>query len=55
MTFDTEDHKQIVAELVNRASFPGHLLEQAIELKKAVAEGEVAGKATPKLSGKRAR
>lgn len=36
MTFDKPEHQQIVAQLINQASFPGHLLELAAELKRAV-------------------
>lgn len=53
MTFDNEEHKIIIAELVKRANFPGHLLEQALELKKAVDEGKVVEPA--KQGGKRVR
>lgn len=49
MTFDKQEHKDAIAALLNQASFPGHLLEQAIELKKAVADGVVM-KVTPPLA-----
>lgn len=41
MTFDSEDHKTIIVELVKRAQFPGHLLDIAVELRDAVVSGDV--------------
>lgn len=55
MTFDSEDHKIIITELLKRANFPGHLLDQAIELREAVANGAVVAPSKPKPASKRAR
>lgn len=41
MTFDKQEHKDLVAALIEQANFPGKLIEIAAELKKAVAEGIV--------------
>ena len=41
MQFDKPEHKQIVAELIRNANFPGAIVEMAVELKKAVETGTV--------------
>lgn len=42
MTFDKPEHKEIAQQLVARATYPGHLLELALEFKKAVDAAEIA-------------
>lgn len=41
MTFDKQEHKDICLQCINQTSFPGHLLDIAYELKKAVESAEV--------------
>lgn len=41
MTFDKQEHKDAILALLNQATFPGHLLDQAMELREAVATGVV--------------
>jgi hypothetical protein len=36
MTFDNQEHKQIVQQLINQAQFRGEHCEQALALKRAV-------------------
>lgn len=42
MTFDKPEHKEIVKQLLEQANYPGKLVELAVEVKKAVAEANVA-------------
>lgn len=41
MTFDCEEHKNIIMSMINQATFPGNLIEVACALKKAVQDGSV--------------
>lgn len=41
MIFDKQEHKDALIALLNQATFPGHLLELALELKQTVAAGQV--------------
>jgi len=41
MTFDKQEHKDAVLALLQNASFPGHLVDQFVELRDAVANGVV--------------
>ena len=41
MQFDKQEHKDIVAALIEQANFPGKILELAIELKRAVATSQI--------------
>jgi len=36
VTFDKPEHKEIIKQLIQQASFPGHLLELAAEVKQSV-------------------
>lgn len=41
MTFDCEEHKNIIMSMINQATFPGNMIETACSLKKAVQESSV--------------
>lgn len=49
MTFDSQDHKDAIIAILNNATFPGNLLELAMELKQAVTAGVVM-KVTPPMA-----
>ncbi|MEZ2417658.1 hypothetical protein [Luteibacter sp. RCC_6_2] len=50
MTFDKPEHQDIVAQLIQHASFPGHVIELAVELKAAVTNANISG--STDLSGR---
>lgn len=41
MKFDKQEHKDLVIQLLQQATYPGALVELAAELKAAAAAGEV--------------
>jgi hypothetical protein len=41
MTFDNEEHKQVVLNLINQATFKGEFLEKVVELKAAIEQAEI--------------
>jgi hypothetical protein len=41
MTLDKEEHKQFLLELFKQAQFPGHILELAYDVKKAITEATI--------------
>lgn len=41
MTFDKPEHQKLVAELLNSANYPGHLVELVVEVKKAVQQASI--------------
>lgn len=44
MTLDTEEHRAILLELINKSSFAGSGIEKIMELKSAVKEATVVAK-----------
>lgn len=42
MTIDKPEHQKLLLELINAATYPGHIIELACELRRAVLEAEVA-------------
>lgn len=51
MVFDKEEHKQIVIALIEKAQFPGQIVEQVAELKAAVLAAKVETPWVPEHSG----
>lgn len=47
MTFDKQEHKDLVVALIEQASFPGKMLEVAAELKLAVRVANIAPTQAP--------
>lgn len=41
MVFNSEEHKQVVLNLINQASFKGEFIEKVMELKVAVENAEI--------------
>lgn len=50
MQFDKPEHKKVIQELIAHATFPGSMLELAVELKHAVDDADVVGAAPDPLS-----
>ena len=42
MTFDKQEHKDVVLQLLANATFPGHLLDLVVEVRDAVQSASVA-------------
>lgn len=41
MQFDKPEHKKVIQELIAHATFPGSMLELAVELKHAVDDADI--------------
>lgn len=41
MTLDKDEHKQILLQLIDKATFPGEFAEAVVELKKSVREASI--------------
>lgn len=50
MVFDSENHKQIVAALIEKANFPGAIVEDVAKLKEAVSKAKVEAPWVPEHS-----
>jgi len=44
MTLDDEQHRKFLLEVFKQVSFPGTILELAVEVKKAIENAEIAPK-----------
>lgn len=41
MIFDKIEHQKLIAELLNAATYPGHMVELVVEVKCAVANASI--------------
>ena len=48
MELDREEHKAMLLQLINQAQVPGHMLEAACDLKRAIKEATVKTPASEK-------